>query len=285
MQSNLHLTPFVAVGGLGGSGTRVVAQILQKMGYYLGPVLNPQLDNLLFTLLFKRRDWFETFPTDAEIDRMIGIFSAAMCKGVDQAFERLATEEVEQLKEKARGFGINRDNFEAILTSRPPDLNLFSGLAWKEPNTHVFLPQLAQRFPNMKYIHVLRHGLDMALSRNHQQLTNWGGHYGIRADTEDSPTKAQLQFWLAANHRVIEIGKRLGTERFLLLNYDELCLNFESEVDTLQTFLGRQLSDVDRTFFISHVGSNSIGRFRKASASVFSPAEREAVQHLGFCVD
>ena len=49
----------VAIGGVGGSGTRVVAEVLKCLGFYLGSLLNSSLDNLWFTLLFKRPDWFQ----------------------------------------------------------------------------------------------------------------------------------------------------------------------------------------------------------------------------------
>jgi hypothetical protein len=45
----------VAIGGVGGSGTRLGAALLQVLGYYIGDDLNESLDNLWFTLLFKRR--------------------------------------------------------------------------------------------------------------------------------------------------------------------------------------------------------------------------------------
>ncbi|MGB3246334.1 MAG: sulfotransferase [Sulfitobacter sp.] len=285
MQSAQDPTPFVAVGGLGGSGTRLVAQILQKMGFYLGPVLNPPLDNLLFTLLFKRREWFAAFPADVEIDRTIRIFAAGMRDGVEQAVNLLAREEVERLLENARGFGADHGRFEAVLASGPPDLDLYSGLAWKEPNTHVFLPQLTQRFPNMKYIHVIRNGLDMALSRNRQQLLNWGRHYDIQPETEENLPQAQLRYWLAANHRVIETGDRMGSKQFHLLNYDNLCLGFENEAGRLQKFLDRHLSDFDLAGFSGGIGTGSIGRFREVPARTFTLADREAVKQLGFCVD
>ena len=49
-------SPFpVIVGGIGGSGTRLVAGLLQIFGYYIGDDLNDSLDNHWFTLLFKRR--------------------------------------------------------------------------------------------------------------------------------------------------------------------------------------------------------------------------------------
>src|SRR5947207_2715003 len=48
----------VAVGGVGGSGTRVVAALLREAGVYLGADLNDSLDNLWFRLLFRRAQWY-----------------------------------------------------------------------------------------------------------------------------------------------------------------------------------------------------------------------------------
>ena len=55
-------SPQVAVGGLGGSGTRLIANLLKLHGFYLGTDLNESLDNLWFTLIFKRKSSF--FETD-----------------------------------------------------------------------------------------------------------------------------------------------------------------------------------------------------------------------------
>ena len=46
----------VVVGGVGGSGTRVVAQLLIELGFDMGSDLNESLDDLGFTALFKRRN-------------------------------------------------------------------------------------------------------------------------------------------------------------------------------------------------------------------------------------
>ena len=45
--------PLICVGGVGGSGTRVIAMILASLGLNIGNNLNEALDNLTFTLLFK----------------------------------------------------------------------------------------------------------------------------------------------------------------------------------------------------------------------------------------
>ncbi len=285
MKPSHNQTPFVVVGGLGGSGTRVVAQAIQKMGFYLGPVLNPQLDNLLFTLLFKRRDWFREFPKDVEIERMFEIFAIAMLEGVECAFEKLAPGEAEELFEKTRGMGVNRPEFDAILSSAGPNSESFSGVAWKEPNTHIFLPQLARQFPNMKYIHVMRHGLDMALSGNRQQLVNWGNLFGIRENEFESPVQTQLRYWLAANNRALELGESMPEKQFFVLNYDALCLCFEAEIYRLQRFLERALTSAEISQLSKNIAPESIGRFRNVATDTFTLQQREAVQQLGFCIE
>src|SRR5690348_1070657 len=68
--------PFVAVGGLGGSGTRLIASLLAEFGVFIGHDLNKELDNLAFTLLFKRRELLTM--TDGEIDRDLGLFADMM---------------------------------------------------------------------------------------------------------------------------------------------------------------------------------------------------------------
>ena len=49
----------VAVGALGGSGTRVVAQIISDLGVDIGDNLNYPNDNLIFTALFRAPKWYK----------------------------------------------------------------------------------------------------------------------------------------------------------------------------------------------------------------------------------
>lgn len=279
------MTPFVAVGGLGGSGTRVVSLILQRIGIYLGPVLNPQLDNLLFTLMFKRGDWITSFPLEHEIHRIIRIFTHALRQGVGPAFAQLAEGEAEALFMKSRGYGVTRAWFDAIMSSLPPEADAYTGFGWKEPNTHVFLPQLATHLPNLKYVHVIRHGLDMALSANKQQLVNWGPHFGVKSNNFTTEVSAQLRYWLTANRRAVEIGREMGPDRFLLLNYDALCADFDDQIRVLGDFLDRPLSGQDRDAIQTQIDTRSIGRYRFAPVSTFANCDREAVAAFGFEVD
>ncbi|MCX6279657.1 MAG: hypothetical protein NT004_16405, partial [Bacteroidetes bacterium] len=57
----------VVVGGVGGSGTRVIAEILSLLNFYLGNDLNGPNDFLLYTLLFKRKKWFYKNKTNEKL--------------------------------------------------------------------------------------------------------------------------------------------------------------------------------------------------------------------------
>ena len=45
----------IAIGAIGGSGTRVIARIMSEMNVFIGSAINKQLDNLFYTYFFKYR--------------------------------------------------------------------------------------------------------------------------------------------------------------------------------------------------------------------------------------
>lgn len=69
----------VVIGGIGGSGTRIVAEILSRWGFYIGNDLNKFNDKLLYTLLFKRPKWYyKNCHNHKEVNRGINLFHKIM---------------------------------------------------------------------------------------------------------------------------------------------------------------------------------------------------------------
>src|SRR5205085_158546 len=106
---------------------------------------------------------------------------------------------------------------------------------WKEPNTHIFLDRLQSAFPEMKYIQVMRNGLDMAYSSNQNQLRLWGPFIFGTRDYEVNP-RWSLKYWCLVHHRIQSIGKTMPG-RFLLLNYDDFCSSPQKGLHDLLDFL------------------------------------------------
>lgn len=227
----------LAIGGVGGSGTRVVAAAAIALGVSMGHDLNDPLDNLGFTLLFKHAQ-APALP-EAEFDRHVALFAAAMT-----GTRRLNARERQLLMELAAmprpGFSGMQHSAEWLaerarrLAEPVPALPPAARWGWKEPNTHVVLPQLLSALPGLRYVHVVRNGLDMAFSRNQNQLALWGERW-LQRPVRPVPHDA-LAYWCAVHRRIQTIGNAMGPH-FLWLDYDAMCAEPARELERLIEFL------------------------------------------------
>lgn len=281
----------VVIGGVGGSGTRLLAEALQESGFYIGGLLNPALDNLWYTLLLRRGSLFPGAGagTDREIRKSIELFETAMTRGLNgaprrgqrhlirRALEESIAEESRDKPNKAR---------KSLVASAAPDPAAFQAWGWKEPNTHIHLEALARAFPGMKYALLIRNGLDMAFSRNRVQLNRWGPRFGVEMPgaEEDLPSAA-LRYWVLANRRAIGLGERMLGERFLVVNYDALCHEPETHMNRFLDFAGAEVSPEARARLATlPKPPESMGRYRRENCSRLRAEDIEAVAQLGFDV-
>ena len=287
----------LVIGGLGGSGTRLVAEIAQELGFFLGCDLNHAKDNLWFTLLFKRPRWYaDAMARDPEeVGVGFRVLERAMtARGEADAagwrfLGRAVRDAVLGRHGQTRAFTPGWPLAQSARLARALGLPTPRGgpWGWKEPNSHVFLRPLAEHWPGLRFIYVNRHGLDMAFSRNQAQLHLWGPLYGVQpTDGPGVPQpRAMLEYWIRAVQRVAADGPRLLGERFLLLHYDALATRPDGVLPGLIEFLGldpRGLP-IDRIRALA-VPSESIGRYRKHDLSIFDTQSIEAVRSMGFSV-
>ena len=279
------------MGGVGGSGTRVVAELLRSVGVYIGSDLNASADNLWFTLLFKRPSrllhQLRVAPSE-DISRGLRVLQKAMTHGLaahaepdEQEFIRQAAQDS---AENPRAMGAGPEQVASILASQPPDPHRHVAWGWKEPNSHLFVEHLVRHFDGLRYIQVIRHGLDMAFSSNRQQLVNWGELYGVPCPSADRDLpRAALRYWIRANRRAIELGKRLLGSRFLVLLFDELCAEPRTQITRLLDFSGVNCgSSVVDDLAILVQSPSSMGRFRQHDLGGLDRADIVAVCEFGF---
>lgn len=280
----------IVVGGVGGSGTRLIAEMLLELGFYMGRAQNGAHDNLWFTLLLKRPRWFhqQGGRSRTKIEQALDLFGRLM-RGQrpglrDSAvIARAVLDNCIMTRSAGRGMRMAA-SFLKMFHPMKPAPSSFTGWGWKEPNSHVYLRDLAAHFPSMKYIHVIRHGLDMAFSKNQSQLHNWGSLYGIGpADNGSYGPRSSLQYWINANRTAIDCGRAIFGHRFLLIHFDDFCALPEKGVETLLDFLEVSCEDQKRARLASLPRvPRSTGRYRNHDLSVFNDAELQAVRELGF---
>lgn len=128
----------IAIGALGGSGTRAVAEVFIKLGIFMGDDLNKPNDNLLFTRLFKNPEWHRDSSTEDKEFRL-RIFGKYMSgntldsKELQELYNAVETNSIH----KTELLG-HRKKFEYLYENRK--INYTWG--WKEPNTQIFVSDI-----------------------------------------------------------------------------------------------------------------------------------------------
>lgn len=267
----------VAVGGVGGSGTRVVAAMLDTLGYHIGEDLNEAFDNLWFTLLFKYREVVD-LPQPAFEDRW-RCFENAM-HGRRCAIEpdiAAALLQVERAGQHPTDWLAQRLGSLASGGGRPGH-----AWAWKEPNTHVVLERLFALRPDLRYVHVMRNGLDMAVSANQNQLRLWGPR--VLGEAYDDGPRGSLAFWRWAHQRIFRLAREFPG-RILVFDYDAMCETPAEVLPQLLEFLGVSAGAGTVDALRALVRSpGSRGRFRTIPPSTFDPEDVAFVRSLGYPV-
>jgi Sulfotransferase family len=285
MLSQFDCAAPIAIGGVGGSGTRLIAQFAIDLGVYMGQNLNDYNDNLLFTVLFKRPRWQQSASAD-EVRQHIRLFEKCMTgRSLNLLdYTRLASA---CFQKRIMPWQESVDRaIQSIKSRKFIDSQQHLSWGWKEPNTQIFIEPISHYFPRLRYIHVMRHGLDMAYSSNRLQLKHWGRHFGVEmpADEQLMPG-AQLEYWIRSSQKTIQTGTQLLGDRFYLLNYDRLCLEPVTEITKLLQFLGVDRAEERAIDLAQQVSSSSsMGRYRSRDLSVFSTEQLAKVEDLGFRV-
>ncbi len=276
--------PPVAIGGVGGSGTRLVARFLADLGFFLGADLNESYDNLWFTLLFKRREILQS--SHEELADLVAIFRDAMTSPGPLSAAQLGLvkrlAEADRLAHHAEWLRHRALSLASWSAGEKPTSGAWG---WKEPNTHVVLERLEPLLPGMKYIHVVRNGLDMAYSSNQTQLCLWGPSFlGLEEITEVSP-RLSLKYWHAVHRLALDHRRKLGN-RFLLLNYDRLCMDPEAGLGSLLHFLEAEPARSTVNGLLASIRPpESVGRFRQHPPSDFDLNDIAFARELGFDTD
>jgi hypothetical protein len=122
------------IGATGGSGTRVLARVVQRGGMYVGSDLNRSEDALDFAAFSDR--WVDRHERGETPPELVAELRALVAR--------------QRAEADGRPWG------------------------WKEPRSLYLLASLDAQLPGLRFLHVVRDGRDMALSSNQVQLRKHG---------------------------------------------------------------------------------------------------------------
>ncbi|MGV8932026.1 MAG: sulfotransferase family protein [Luteimonas sp.] len=273
---NMTLQPPVAIGGVGGSGTRLIAELVRNSGVFMGRDLNESCDLLWFTLLFKRNGTHDL--GDEDFNRLADILAAGLVGG--SPLDACSREQTLLLGSEARPKH-PQEEMRAVADTLLAATELPAhGLrwGWKEPNTHVFIDRLWQRLPELRYVHVVRHGIDMAFSSNQNQLAIWGART-LGDEAPSSPTRS-LKYWCNVHRRMQDLLAS-NPDRMYWLDYDAFCRDPQDGFERLRRFL--ELTDAPSPD-LSSVRSPGEARHASQDLAIFPQEDLDYVKALGYPV-
>lgn len=256
----------LVIGATGGSGTRVFARIAREAaGYDLGTGLNIAEDAVAF-------ERFHDVWVNHEL-RAEGPHPAGPYHGPPEMVAAFRAALASHRKTGAR--------------NEPADAADRWG--WKAPRTMLMLPFLHAQFPQLKFIHVIRDGRDVAFSKNQNQarkhgcmlLSNWRERWlaplAVRSAT----------VWARANLRAAEYAeRRLGADQYMVVRFEDLCADPRDVAARILNFLGGDATDRANAIAEAEVEPpSSMGRWREHRPALVRRIEEaagEALRKFGY---
>lgn len=220
----------IVISGTGGSGTRVLAAALRDAGCYLGDTMNIAHDCTAFTGMWGRR--FNPEILKGVSGRMLRpdeLFGASLPRYVARHTRPLSDAERATLVDDL----LRRLAW--LLRNRPTPTTPWG---WKFPASINFLPLLNEVFPEMRFVHLVRDGRDMAFSTNQVRVASYTP---ILLDPEaeglPEPVRSAM-LWNRMNVDAALYGQAVMKERYLVIRFEDLCADPGRELARLWSFMG-----------------------------------------------
>jgi len=235
----LTLSPIVVIG-MHRSGTRLLVDILDKLGVFMGADRQADAESVAFMLI------------NESILHQCGAFwsepmSAHFVLAQPEVVEQLATSVREALPAQLDRYAGPSGWHRATGPGEPPPFG------WKDPRNTFTLPVWKQIFPNLRTVHILRHGVDVAasLARRHaaalraatgesapSALTVIKDHaLGVLSSRRGWTLAEALTMWEQYVEKARQECAALG-ERALEVRYEDLLTQPEQVVPALARFCG-----------------------------------------------
>lgn len=243
----------LVIGATGGSGTRVIARICQRLGYYMGSEYNRSIDSLDFEPFYDK--WIDTSLTPKALN-----LSDEQSKARFLDFHGCIQKHRKGMSDQSIKWG------------------------WKNSRSMFFLPFFHTLYPAMKFIHIVRDGRDMAFSEKVSKLLRYAKFFSN--DTWDSmliPHRSIL-FWKATNIAIASFGESRMPGNYLKIRFEDLCENPYGIVKILLKFL--QIPNVDPAMLSSEIRRPpSIGRWHAFPIDIIDELEQvggDALKKFGY---
>lgn len=222
----------LVIGASGGSGTRVFAKLARQAGFFMGRSLNRSEDSAPFV------DFYDAW-TPLYLKRE-GRLSDQERRAVDEDFACALRRHLTGLPHAEVPWGV------------------------KSPRSLLFLAFWARHYPRMRFLHVVRHGGDMASSGNQREFQMYRALLLTRQERQRFRQTREIAYWCKANLPAAAFGARRLKDRYLMVRFEDLCREPSQEIARIFQWL--EVSDARRVEAAAAevAPPSTIGRWQRA---------------------
>ena len=283
MDARLREASPIVVIGMHRSGTRLLVDVLDKIGVFMGADRQGDAESVTFMII---NEW---------LFHQCGAFWS---EPMSAHFTLSQPEVVEELAAGARrALGAQLDKYAGPsgwhLVGRAEPLPIFG---WKDPRNTFTLPVWKQVFPNLRAIHIVRHGVDVAasLARRHAAALRaaTGGSapsaltvirddaFGVLSSRRGWTLAEALTMWEQYLEKARQECAALG-ERALELRYEDLLVQPAPILEKLARFCGVAAPALGAS--VSGLEPSRAFAFRRSPQLVqFAGSARDALARYGY---
>jgi len=276
-------TPFVVIG-MHRSGTSLVSRILDKSGIMMGKDLQTDHESKFFIQLNKwiyqnaGADWARPKALEELID-----YAPAR----KQVEEYLRIRIASSSSKKFSGRNLKNGLFD-----------MDSKWGWKDPRNGPSLPIWKDIWPEMKIIHVVRHGVDVAASLHSRSLKNWTEDEGrfkkwtkmykwrsskspIRKGQRAATLTHALEFW--AEQMDVEKKVIQSYENILEIRYEDLLTSPAVVLKDIWNYIGKETDEELLREIETMVDySRAFAYKQNEELSVFAQENKSILERFGY---
>jgi LPS sulfotransferase NodH len=276
-------SPLIVIG-MHRSGTRLLVDILQRLGVFMGDDLQADAESVTFMLI-----------NEGVLHQCGAFWSEPMAAHFVLAqpdfLDHLAASVAETLSSQLPNY-VGQSGWRPGKTSEqtPP-------FGWKDPRNTFTLPVWRQVFPNARTIHIMRHGVDVAasLSRRHAKalraatgetvpsaLTVIQDHaFGVLSSRRGWTLAEALTMWEQYVEKARVESAELG-ERALEVRFEDLLLQPDEVISAIAKFCGVPMPTQPEAMLDSLKESRAFAFRRDPELVAFAETVRDNLGRYGY---
>jgi len=227
--------PLIIIG-MHRSGTSLVARLLSDLGIQMGHNLSRDAESIFFQRI-NRRIYKSAGSNWGNIERLL----------VSMEDERFIEKEVEKVQEilfpEKSFLGLNQGvahHFSPVIWS-----SLMKGddvwWGWKDPRTTLTFPIWLRIFPNARVLHIIRSGIDVAISTHRRSLKQQGKFWKRIIPLDFIPKTLDFNYcydlWKKYVSFALKKKSLIHSERYLEIKYEELLSHPMENIKEITNFI------------------------------------------------